>query len=61
MSEAENRQAFEAWVTAPPREYSTHRWIEDSSAAWPGKYYELGVQLAWEAWQEAQKIYTCEK
>lgn len=45
------REAFEAWVSDPPFEYSIERMTELSS--WPGNYRGIEVQLAWEAWQAA--------
>ena len=49
----EVRTQFEAWVSAPPFEYSVARWPVSGASAWPGSYRDLHVQLAWEAWQAA--------
>lgn len=49
MSDTE-RQAFEAWISAPPYEKTTYRFSPDASA-WAGQYDDYQVQLAWEAWQ----------
>lgn len=49
------RLAFEAWITAPPYEKDIIRWPEnDFRFSWPGHYKDYAVQLAWEAWEEAQ-------
>lgn len=53
MNAIENSRAeFEAFVSAPPYEYNTDRY--PGSAAFPGTYKSLRVDLAWCAWQEAQ-------
>ena len=49
----ENRQAFEAWISASPYERSTKRLHDDSS--WPNQYADYHVQLAWEAWQKSRE------
>ena len=49
MIERMEREAFEAFVTAPPFECSVERMTDLS--AWPGNYRPIAVQLAWEAWQ----------
>ena len=46
-----SRQAFEAFITAPPFEMGISRF--DDRGAWPGGYTELEVDLAWQAWQAA--------
>ncbi len=51
---ADERAKFEAWVTAPPYEYSADRF--DKRGAWRGQYRDMRVQLAWEAWKEAKGI-----
>ncbi len=43
------RERFEAWVIAPPRERSIRRLGVDS--AWPGCYADYAVHFAWDAWQ----------
>ena len=48
----EMRKAFEAWVTAEPREWDVTRFGE-GSARWPGQYFGYVVQASWEAWQAA--------
>ena len=45
------REAFEAFISAPPFEMPTERF--DDRGAWPGGYTELEVDLAWQAWQAA--------
>ena len=45
------RKAFEAWVTAEPREWDIYRWGDH--CAHPGNYCDDNVQCAWEAWQAA--------
>lgn len=47
------RAAFEAWITQPPYELTLER-LPDTSA-WPGAYNDIGMQLAWEAWQQSAK------
>mgnify|MGYP003543230349 FL=1 len=49
------REAFEAFISAPPFEMPTERF--DDRCAWPGGYTELEVDLAWQAWQAAKA--TC--
>lgn len=43
------REAFEAWVAAPPYEREVDR--QGEADAWPGQYRDYDLQLAWEAWQ----------
>jgi len=45
------RQAFEAFITAPPFEMGISRF--DDRGAWPGSYLSYDVDLAWAAWKEA--------
>ena len=45
------REAFEAFISAPPFEMPTERF--DDRCAWPGSYTELEVDLAWQAWKAA--------
>lgn len=52
MSES-SREAFEKWIGSPPYEHDLGRMGE--CAAWPGQYRSVDTQLAWEAWQEAEK------
>lgn len=52
--ESAEREAFEAFVSSPPFEYSIERMSHLS--AWPGNYRSLSVQLAWEAWKERAEI-----
>lgn len=47
------RERFEQWVSAPPFERSTER--QGTNTAWPEVYADIAVDLAWEAWQEAEK------
>jgi hypothetical protein len=49
LSEEQEREAFEAFITRPPFERRTHRLGGFSS--WAGHYVEYMVQLAWEAWK----------
>lgn len=54
MSAIENSRAeFEEFVSSSPFEYSTDRYPD--SAAFPGTYKSLRVDLAWNAWCEARK------
>ena len=43
------REAFEAFISAPPFEMPIDRF--DDRSAWPGSYTELEVDLAWQAWK----------
>jgi len=45
------REAFEAFISAPPFEMPIERF--DDRSAWPGGYTELEVDLAWQAYQAA--------
>jgi hypothetical protein len=57
MSEAEERERFEKWVSSPPYEKYINRYPdEDTFHAWPGQYMNSGIQLAWEAWQQALEV-----
>lgn len=47
------REAFEAWAKAPPREFYLAR--HPDAAAWPGNYKDYHVECAWQAWQAAQQ------
>ncbi len=47
------REAFEAFISAPPFEMPTERF--DDRCAWPGGYTELEVDLAWQAWKARGK------
>lgn len=46
-----DREAFEAFITAPPFERSVSRF--DDRGAWPGSYINYETDLAWKAWQAA--------
>ena len=46
------REQFEAWISAPPYEREVGRWEESAAVSWPGGYREYEVELAWCAWQE---------
>ena len=46
-----DREAFEAFITAPPFERSASRF--DDRGAWPGGYINYETDLAWKAWQSA--------
>ena len=50
------REAFEAFISAPPFEMPIERF--DDRSAWPGSYTELEVDLAWQAWQAATDAAT---
>lgn len=51
-----SRLAFEQWISAPPYEREVKRWpMDETKHAWPNQYEDIGVQLAWEAWQEAKR------
>lgn len=50
------REAFEAFISAPPFEMPIERF--DDRSAWPGGYTELEVDLAWQAWQAATDAAT---
>jgi len=45
------RQAFEAFITAPPFDLGIGRF--DDRGAWPGSYRSHDVDLAWLAYSEA--------
>ena len=49
MIERMEREAFEAFVSSPPFEYSTE--IRSNLSAWPGNYKLPAINLAWAAWQ----------
>ena len=53
MGDEQMRREFEAWISAPPYEMTTKKHSERES--WPGQYIQYEVQLAWEAWQAAQR------
>ena len=46
-----DREAFEAFISAPPFEFDVYRF--DDRGAWPGNYTDIQVDLAWQAWQAA--------
>lgn len=49
------RSSFEQWISGPPYERSASRYPENEQvSAWPGQYKDYAVQLAWEAWRQAQ-------
>lgn len=51
--------AFEEWISSHPYERSVARFGPDQTRyAWPGQYMDSAVQLAWEAWQQAQNDQT---
>lgn len=48
------REQFEEFISLPPYEKSVLRYGDDiNTNLWPGQYRNDGVQLAWEAWQQA--------
>lgn len=58
QDEQQSRETFERWIILVHRK-STRRFSDHASkAVWPGKYCDLQVQLAWEAWQESRKVVT---
>jgi len=49
------RSLFEQWISGPPYERDLYRWpMDETKHAWPGQYKDIAVQLAWDAWQQAQ-------
>lgn len=47
------RKAFEKWISLPPLEKEVIRWPNDESKyAWPGRYKDIDVALAWLACKE---------
>lgn len=56
--EQQSRETFEKWMVQVHHR-SARRFLDHASkAVWPGKYCDLQVQLAWEAWQESRKVVT---
>lgn len=54
MTDDESRKAFEHNISSPPYELAIDRYPNDAKRhAWPGKYAEYDVQLAWYVWQDA--------
>lgn len=51
MTESQ-RQAFEAWIKGSPYCRDVARYSPDHRI-WPGGYKNIGVHLAWDAWQAA--------
>lgn len=53
-----SRKRFEIWISSSPYERDVKRFPKDESkSAWPKQYYDIDVQLAWEAWcQSAHHI-----
>ena len=47
---------FEEWISGPPYERDVTRNPGDATVAWPGKYVDDEVQLAWQAWQAASRL-----
>jgi hypothetical protein len=48
------RPAFEAWVSRPPYYGELDRWPDGKDGEHcMGKYMAVGVELAWQSWQEA--------
>ena len=55
MNEESKRKEFEKWISSLPYERDIYRYPKDDTKyAWPGQYKDITVQVAWEAWQEAQ-------
>lgn len=48
---SDQRDRFEAWAKAPPREWNID--IAGPKLAWPGQYKIYHVESAWQAWQAA--------
>jgi hypothetical protein len=48
LTEAQERERFEAIFSKPPYEFEVGRFREES--AWPGNYREYRTQCAWDAW-----------
>lgn len=56
-TEQTSRELFEAFVASSPYEYEVLRYPDDKTKnAWPGQYRSMGVQLAWEAWEESRRL-----
>ena len=55
MAETDSRAQFEKFISSPPYELTPERLPETS--AWPGAYNDIGMQLAWEAWQASELRY----
>lgn len=56
--EQDSRKVFERWMTQAHHK-SVRRFSEHAvRSPWPGKYCDLQVQLAWEAWQESRRVVT---
>ena len=51
-----SRERFEKWISEGPFERSVERYsLDPMVAAWPGGYKDIDVDLAWLAWQEAER------
>lgn len=48
MDEKKEREAFEDWASATPREFDLTRY--SAQHPWPKAYRDYHVQCAWEAW-----------
>lgn len=48
---SDQRAAFEAWISSPPRNHKISR--SGERAMYPGRYEYYEAQIAWEAWQAA--------
>lgn len=51
-----SRKEFEKWITSSPYEKEIERYPEDD--IFPGQYESYEVQMAWEAWEEAIRLFT---
>jgi len=50
------RKAFEKLISSPPYERSTERYDKDSWwTAWPGRYKDYKVHLAWDMFKAGVK------
>lgn len=56
--EQQSRETFERWIILVHRKSARRFSDHASKAVWPGKYCDLQVQLAWEAWWESRRVVT---
>jgi len=50
------REQFEAAISAPPFEYEIDRYPHNTITPWPGQYQDSRVEVLWEMWQSRAKI-----
>lgn len=58
--EDELRPAFEKWISSPPFEMDIERYPDTEDYAWPGRYVDIDVDLAFLAYVEAWKQHDIE-